>query len=117
MRLRIPTPTCSLLSILLLLVSTQANSFDCDKVTVKGAEFHLAQLGGLHQVSWVRERDGPLNDVLNTTFKIDLCKKLKYENNDEGKEELRGCQDGTRSMSTLVQRSHHMCMRRFLAFR
>ena len=91
------TSAARVLSPIILLTSLAAAEFDCSKVVVDDAEFHLKKLSGLHEVSWLREASVP-NNSLNTTFKIDICAALKFE---KGQDSLRrGCGEGTRSTST-----------------
>ena len=66
-------------------------SFDCKKTVADDITFKLGDLGGLHQVSWVRQDFGTAEH--NTTFKIDICNFLKLK----GQEEKDGCGQGTHS--------------------
>ena len=65
-------------------------SFDCGKAVVDDIEFNFGDLGGYHQVSWIREH---LETIQNTTFKIDICKPLRLDDKDEKK----SCGHGTQS--------------------
>ena len=64
--------------------------WDCKKAVADGVEFNFDKLGGYHQVSNIREK---LGDEHNMTFRIDICKPLKLEN----EEEKGRCGKGTHS--------------------
>ena len=65
--------------------------FDCKRVLADGVKFDLSELGGYHQVSWIHPHGV---GYYNETFKMDICKSLKFED----KEEKLACKEGTHSM-------------------
>ena len=88
------------LSLLVLCIRPTASiTFDCKKIVEDKVEFKLGELGGYHEVSWIRNDFGTTEH--NTTFKIDICNFLKLNDDIEKK----ACGEGTHSMLSLRHNS------------
>ena len=87
-------PLSTFTTLLLAFPSLISASLDCGSIVVKDKHFDLSPLDGAHQVHWVREPEDTPGMEFNTTFTIDLCKKLKWT---KGVPHEQECPHGTRS--------------------
>lgn len=87
-------PLSTFTMLLLAFPSLISASLDCGSIVVKDKHFDLSPLDGAHQVHWVREPEDTPGMEFNTTFTIDLCKKLKWT---KGVPHEQECPHGTRS--------------------
>lgn len=89
-------------------------SLNCEDIAANGKHFNLKPLDGAHQVHWIREPEETPGMEFNTTFTIDICKKLKWT---KGLPHEQECPHGTRICGVDFEREISSNTSKFLAAR